>query len=67
MADPDILRGVLISLKPTGRTIAEDVMLRISTSFCLTAPSGKPARDTTPGLSADDVHVVLSAFGNAHD
>lgn len=34
VADPDILRGVLISLKPAGRTIAEDAMLRISTSFC---------------------------------
>ncbi|MEU0033598.1 MarR family transcriptional regulator [Streptomyces sp. NPDC006333] len=34
VSDPDILRGVLISLKPAGRTIAENAMLRISTSFC---------------------------------
>jgi DNA-binding MarR family transcriptional regulator len=32
--DPGILRGVLISLKPAGRAIAENAMRQISTSFC---------------------------------
>ncbi|MET8285325.1 MarR family winged helix-turn-helix transcriptional regulator [Streptomyces sp. NPDC048448] len=34
VSDPDVLRGVLIGLKPAGSTIAEDAMRRISTSFC---------------------------------
>ncbi|MEU2616864.1 MarR family transcriptional regulator [Streptomyces sp. NPDC007157] len=32
--DPEVLRGVLISLRPAGRTIAENAMRRIATSFC---------------------------------
>lgn len=32
--DPEVLRGVLISLRPTGRAIAENAMYRIATSFC---------------------------------
>jgi DNA-binding MarR family transcriptional regulator len=34
VSDPEVLRGVLISLRPTGRAIAENAMYRIATSFC---------------------------------
>ncbi|MFG3019984.1 MarR family winged helix-turn-helix transcriptional regulator [Streptomyces sp. NPDC048254] len=52
--DPEVLRGVLISLRPAGRTIAEDAMRRIATSFCglehLSAAEASQALDVLSNL-----------------
>jgi DNA-binding MarR family transcriptional regulator len=34
IADPDVLRGILIRLEPTGRELADEVTREILTSFC---------------------------------
>jgi DNA-binding MarR family transcriptional regulator len=34
IADPDVLRGILIRLEPAGRELADDVAREILTSFC---------------------------------
>ncbi|MEU9158045.1 MarR family transcriptional regulator [Streptomyces sp. NPDC048417] len=52
--DPEVLRGVLISLRPGGRAIAENAMRRIATSFCglehLSAAEANQALDVLSGL-----------------
>jgi DNA-binding MarR family transcriptional regulator len=51
VADPDVLRGVLIQLQPTGREIAEDAMREICS-----------ANGGLENLSANDARTVLDAL-----
>ncbi|MFD8810467.1 MarR family winged helix-turn-helix transcriptional regulator [Streptomyces sp. NPDC059627] len=54
VADPQVLRGVLIALRPSGRAIAEGAMHQIATSFCglenLSAADADQALDLLSGL-----------------
>jgi len=51
MADPDVLRGVLIQLRPAGRETAEDAMREICS-----------ANGGLEHLSDEDASTVLSAL-----
>ena len=51
VADPDVLRGVLIRLQPTGREIAEDAMREICS-----------ANGGLENLSPDDARTILDAL-----
>jgi DNA-binding MarR family transcriptional regulator len=51
MADPDVLRGVLIQLRPTGRETAEDAMREICS-----------ANGGLENLSDEDARTVLRAL-----
>jgi DNA-binding MarR family transcriptional regulator len=51
VADPDVLRGVLIRLQPTGREIAEDTMREICS-----------ANGGLENLSPDDARTILDAL-----
>ena len=65
IADPDVLRGMLIRLEPAGRQLADDIAREILTSFCgLETLTPKQAKRTQSVL--DELRRVMESalFGH---
>jgi DNA-binding MarR family transcriptional regulator len=59
IADPDVLRGVLIRLTPAGLRMAEDMAVEVSTSFA--------GLETLPAVEAEQIIAALDRVAAALD